>query len=437
MQHKCGVIGIYTQDRNIANDILYALYALQHRGQEAAGMSVSDGVYITSHRGLGLVSNVFTPGIMDKIDGNIGVGHVRYSTSGNGNTNHTQPLSNGIFHLVFNGTIVNFKSDDPEYNDTDYIMDYLSKGKIEDRLRTLIIEIKGAYSIIVLTSDTLYACRDRYGFRPLVLGHDSSGYAIASETCALDIINMGFDVTDVKPGELIRIRCSKLSRWQVAPSDKRECVFELMYFSRPDSKYDSKYINDHRRELGEQLAKEETLKFNNDGAVVVVPVPDGGTCAAAGYAQESDLPLIEGLMRNRYINRSFIKPTNKSRQDTIRVKYNVYKSNIENKEIILVDDSICRGNTMKYIVELLRESKPRKIHVRIASPPVVSPCYMGIDMPTHEELIANQRNVDEICKHIGADSLAYLSLDGVGRALGDEGFCMACFNGEYPIELEW
>jgi amidophosphoribosyltransferase len=463
MKDKCGVIGIFNSNsNNILYELVYSLYALQHRGQESAGIALSNGDII---KGNGMVDNIFNNDNISRyenseIKSTTGIGHVRYSTSRcksieikneNENENECQPLRKENIAISFNGNIVISDKYDRSKNDTQFIIDYLTSQNLDIKASIIkfINEVPGSYSLLVMTfnstftNSTLYACRDRYGFRPLVIGKSvDNSYAIASETCAFDVINYKM-IDSVKPGELIEfINNSEINRIQCIKSNLKYCIFELIYFARPDSLYDNETIDSIRRKFGSKLAQYDLINFkiSQEKNWIVMPVPDSGTPAAKGYAKTINLPLIDGLIRNRYINRSFIQPTDKSRMETIRLKYNIYPNKIRDKNIILIDDSICRGNTMRHIVKLIRSAKPKSIHVRIASPPVKNPCHMGIDMPTYEELIANSYNSDEIVEYLDVDSLKYLEYENLIEVFNENknenGFCNACFTGNYP-ELDW
>lgn len=448
-KEACGVFGICYPGEDVARLSYFALYALQHRGQESAGIAVADGQTAHLHKGMGLVAQVFTEENLHPLQGYLAIAHNRYSTTGGPTLRNAQPYlietMLGPLGVAHNGNLVNApllrrdllqrgvgltSSSDSE------IITQMLAGGVGDwstRIRTFMAQAVGAYSLTILTRDAVYGVRDPWGFRPLVLGKlNDIGWCLASESCALATIGAKF-VREVEPGEIIRIDPAGITAESGAPARRLAlCTFEHIYFSRPDSIFDGRVIHNVRQELGRQLAREAPAD-----ADVVIAVPDSGTPHAIGYAQESGLPFTEALIKNRYIGRTFIQPNERLRREGVRLKYNPLPSNLEGKRVVMVDDSIVRGTTSGPLIRLLRESGARAVHVRVASPPIIHSCFMGVDMARHSDLIAARLSVDEIREHIGADSLAYLSLEGMMRAIGAEsGYCNACFTGEYPTGLD-
>ncbi len=448
---ECGVIGIYAPNEDVARMTFFGLFALQHRGQEAAGIAVANGETIHMHKGSGLVSQVFTPANLEPLKGHYAIGHTRYSTTGSSAVRNVQPFQietmYGSLAVAHNGNLVNAaelrqgllqrgiglsSSSDSE------VMTMMLAGAQgstwDERLRWAMEQWQGAYSLVVLTRDCVYAVRDPWGFRPLSVGMlPSGGHAIASETGAL--VTLGcLAIREVQPGEVIALSNKALKVSQALPPAKSlaRCVFEHIYFSRPDSYWDNRWVHQVRQRLGEELAKELPTP-----ADVVIPVPDSSTPAAIGYAFASGIPYNDGFIKNRYIGRTFIEPTDSLRKQGIAMKFNVISENVRDKRIIVIDDSIVRGNTSGPLVRLLREAGAKEIHLRITCPPIKHPCYMGVDMGVYEDLIAHKLDVPEIGRMIGCDSLYYLSLDGMMRAVGrSEGYCQACFTGQYPLPVD-
>jgi amidophosphoribosyltransferase len=446
----CGIVGIYAPGRDVARLTYFAQYALQHRGQESAGIATSDGKQAHIHKGMGLVSQVFNEDNLSILQGHLAIGHNRYSTTGTSKLRNAQPYlietALGPLGVAHNGNLVNAPNLRRELlergtglissSDSEVITQILAggTGTWENRIRELTNKAIGAYALTILTRDAVYGVRDPWGFRPLVIGKlDDNSHVLASESCALTTIGAKF-IREVEPGELVRIDANGLYTEQaVNPLPQMSlCTFEHIYFARPDSLFDLKTIHSLRQKLGVQLAMESPAD-----ADVVVAVPDSGTPAAIGFAQHSGLPFTEGLIKNRYIGRTFIQPTDSLRKTSIGLKFNPLPGNLEGKRVVMVDDSIVRGNTSGPLVRLLRESGATEVHVRVSSPPIKHPCFMGIDMAAKEELIANRMNLDEICKHIGADSLHYLSLEGMMKVVGTprHGYCNACFTGSYPVNV--
>ena len=468
-KEECGVFGAFIPNREVAKLAYFALHALQHRGQESAGIATSNGQNAFLHKGMGLVTQAFREGDIDPLKGHIAIGHCRYSTSGSSNLSNCSPYLletvYGPLGVSHNGNLTNaieLRNKLLERGvglaattDSEVITQILASrsetwatghptglDRWERRLWSLLHIAEGAYSLAILTKEALYAVRDANGLRPLCLGRiGEDGWVVASESCALATIGAAY-VREIEPGEMIRIDQSGLKSTQAHLSKQRAlCIFEYVYFARPDSLFKGQVIHEVRQKLGRQLAIESHIE-----ADVVIPVPDSAVPAAIGYSQQSGIPYSEGLIKNRYIGRTFIQPDNGLRQSSVRLKYNVLPSNLDGKRVILIDDSIVRGNTCGPIVQLLRDGGAREVHVRVSSPPVRHPCFMGIDMATYSQLIAHRLTVEEICEEIGADSLAYLSLEGLERSVQSairsqgrpSGHCTACFSGNYPIRVpEW
>ena len=445
---ECGVFGVFGHEE--ASKLTYlGLYALQHRGQESAGMVSSDGSELYLHRAMGKVEEIFTPAVLANLPGNLAIGHTRYSTAGDKALLNAQPImidcNKGKVALGHNGNLTNaaewrrklehrgsiFQTN----SDTEVIVHLLARSQarnLSGALGDALNQVEGAYSLLVLTPDELIAVRDPRGFRPLNLGKIGDAWMVASETCAFDLLNAQY-VREVEPGEMVRISRSGIESIHFAPEKPRQqCIFEHVYFARPDSIIFGRSVNDSREALGRRLAKEHPTN-----ADIVVPVPDSGVPAAVGYALESRIPFRMGLIRNHYIGRTFIEPSQAIRNFGVRLKLNPVRSLIEGQRVVLVDDSIVRGTTSRKIVRMVREAGAREVHVRISCPPTISPCYYGVDTPTREELIASSSTPEEICKFIGADSLGYVSLAGLKQAVNDtQGqYCTSCYTGVYPTDL--
>lgn len=448
---ECGVFGIYLRDSSVSNeaarDTYFGLYALQHRGQESAGLAVSNGREIVLHKAMGLVSEVFSPEVLQGLPGNLAIGHVRYSTTGSSHPINAQPVVfsylKGMIALAHNGNLVNagelrirlanlgavFQTT----TDTEIIVNLLARygqDSLEDALAKSMIDIKGAYALVIMTEDKLIGMRDPLGIRPLCLGKRGDGYLLASESCAFYTIGAEF-VRDIEPGEIVVIdETGVKSLNPLDPGQKAHCIFEYVYLARPDSVMDSINVNRFRRAMGRQLARE--MKVEAD---IVIAVPDSGTSAALGFAEESGIRFEEGLIKNRYVGRTFIQPSQKMRDLSVRLKLTPVEEAVKGKRVIMVDDSIVRGTTSKKIVKMLREAGASKVHMAVASPPTQYSCFYGIDTSAREELIAAKMDVQGIREFIGADSLHYLSLDGMYASADREAgnFCAACFNGHYPI----
>jgi amidophosphoribosyltransferase len=451
---ECGVFGIYAPDEEAARLTFFALHALQHRGQESAGIATSDGHVAHIYKAMGLVSQVFTEENLSTLPGHLAIGHNRYSTSGSSHLRNAQPFLIetvlGPLGIAHNGNLTNAPQLRRDLlqrgvglstsSDSEVIVQILAGGygDWETRLRTLMAQAQGAYALTVLTRDAVYGLRDPWGFRPLCVGDlHGQGYVLASESCALTTIGATF-VREVAPGEIIRLDKDGMHAQQGAtPRRPSLCTFEHIYFARPDSLVQGRVIHEVRQRLGRQLAREAPAE-----ADVVVSVPDSGTPAAIGYAQQLGLPYSEGFIKNRYIGRTFIQPHSKHRKNSVALKFNPLPSNLAGKRVVMVDDSIVRGTTAGPLVKMLRDGGATEVHVRVSSPPIKHPCFMGVDMASYDELIAHNLSIPEICAKIGADSLAYLSLEGMMRSVeafdadGEpHGYCNACFSGKYPISL--
>jgi amidophosphoribosyltransferase len=450
LKEACGVFGVYAPGEEVARLTFYGLYALQHRGQESAGIATSDGAEIHVRTGMGLVAQVFEEDDLGYLPGHIAIGHTRYSTTGSSRICNAQPIRvrgpGGELALGHNGNLVNADLIRAEMEaqghrfqtstDSEVIARLLvasADEPLEERLRDVMRRIEGAYSLVILTPTQLIAARDPMGNRPLALGRLGEHWVVASETCALDHLGAVYQ-REVEPGEIVIVDRHGLRslRGDVDVKDAL-CIFEYTYFARPDSVIRDKRVYPIRVALGRELAREHPA----DGDVVI-GIPDSATAAAIGYARESGIPYAEGLMKNRYVGRTFIAPDQRLRDRGAALKYNPLREVLEGQRVIVVDDSIVRGTTTPHVVKLLRDAGAREIHVRVCIPPIMHPCYFGVDMATTQELIAAQKSIEEIREHIGADSLSYLSIDGLVRATGMErnSFCLACFNGDYPIPVQ-
>lgn len=447
----CGVIGIYDREnKDISKILYYGLYALQHRGQESAGIAVNNNGFIDHFKDIGLVHEVFPKEKLNRLRGNIGIGHVKSGTSGEEKSSiNAQPLvvgyKKGALALANDGNLINSNElrEELEDNgvifstntDTEVIANLIArfhKDDIEIAIQKSLKMIKGSYSLVLMTLDRLIGVRDPYGIKPLSIGKLGNDYIISSETCAFDTIGASY-VRDVEPGEMVVIKDGKLKCIKSnGKYSKKLCLFELIYMARPDSKIDGKTIYLARRKAGQILAKECPA----DGDIVI-SAPDSGTVAAIGYAEASGIPYDEGLIKNRYVGRTFIQPSEELREQGVKIKLNVLEENVEGKRVVLVDDSIVRGTTMKSIVGMLKKAGAKEVHLRISSPPVIFPCYFGLDTTKKKSLIADDRSVEEIREIIGADSLKYLSLKGLIDGAGGENlFCTGCFDGNYPMDIK-
>ncbi len=448
MKEKCGVFGVYGH-KDAARLTYLGLYALQHRGQESAGIAVSNRRSINCSRGMGLVSDVFNERNLKSLKGDIAIGHVRYSTTGSSIIENAQPFfikyANGSVAVAHNGNLVNscrLKNRLEEQGsifqssmDSEIIVHLLAKGKgaFRNRLINALKRIHGAYSLAILTENQLVAVRDPNGFRPLCIGRLDGGYVVASETCALDLIQAKY-LREVEPGEVLFINNKGLKSTKPFSKVKSsQCIFEFIYFARPDSSIYGESVYEARKELGRQLAREHPVD-----ADLVLPIPDSGNCAALGFAEESGIPFEMGIIRNHYIGRTFIQPSQKIRNLGVKIKLNPIRGLINDKRIVIVEDSIVRGTTSRIRIRTLREAGAKEVHMRVSCPPLISPCFFGIDFPTKKELIASSRSVERIRRFIGLDSLGYLSLDGMLEAMPMDRrlFCTACFTKRYPISIE-
>ena len=455
---ECGVIGIFAPNEDVARMTFFGLFALQHRGQEAAGLAVADGHIISMHKGVGLVPQVFTPSTMAELKGHYAIGHTRYSTTGSSLLRNAQPFMIETIHgplaLAHNGNLVNSAELRNELmqqgvgfsstSDTEVMTMMLARNggsTWEERIKTAMKKWVGAYSLVILTRDCVYAVRDPWGFRPLCIGLlPSGGHAVASETGALQTLGCE-TIRDVRPGEVISLSNNALKVTQALPSKEPSamCVFEHIYFARPDQTWDGINVHHVRQRLGEELAREMINGREADQrmADVVIPVPDSSIPAAIGFSHVSGIPYNDGFIKNRYVGRTFIEPTDSLRKRGVALKFNVIRENVLDQRVVMIDDSIVRGNTMGPLIKLLRNGGAKEVHVAITCPPIAHPCFMGVDMGRHEDLIAHQRTVEQICRHVGADSLYYLSVEGMMRAVGrGDGFCQACFTGQYPIPVD-
>lgn len=453
LEEACAIFGVYAPGEDVARMTAFGLQALQHRGQESAGIAVGDGETIMMHKDLGLVDQVFNENILSTLEGNVAIGHTRYSTAGGGGWASAQPhisaIEDEIIALAHNGTLVDTKMQRAwlaaqgvqlhSNTDSEVAAQVIGVGTVEANhirsgIRLMMEKLHGAYAIVLITPAGLYAFRDPNGIRPLSLGQlpNSRGWAVASETCGLDAVGAHF-VRDIEPGEIIRITDEGLHSEQgIAPARRASCIFEYVYFARPDSVIDGDVVYHARRRMGEILAEEAPAD-----ADLVLGVPDSGVPPALGYAQASGIPYSDGIVKNRYVGRTFIQPTQEMRQMGIRIKLNPLPSVIRGKRLVVIDDSIVRGNTSKKLVEMLRDAGAFEVHLRIVSPEVRWPCFYGIDTDTQDQLISANMAHDEVCEFIGCDSLAFISLRGLHRAVHAEhaGFCDACFSGDYPVEI--
>ncbi|MCQ2592022.1 MAG: amidophosphoribosyltransferase [Treponema sp.] len=457
LHDECGVVGIYGAE-NAASLTYFALVALQHRGQESAGIAVSDGQKIKLHKDMGLVGDIFDRSHFEELSGSVSVGHVRYATAGGRTIDNAQPFLNtfklGGIALAHNGQLVNYEPlremlEDSgctfsSTSDTEVILKLIArnyKKGLETALVNTIQLIKGSYALCIMTENCLIGVRDPNGIRPLCLGKVGNGYILASESCAIDAVNGEF-VRDIAPGEIVILNEEGVKSIQLGEkTSKQTCVFEYVYFARPDSVIDNIPVQSARYKMGEILAKESYVD-----ADVVVGVPDSGIGAAMGYSKQSGIPYVKGIIKNKYIGRTFIAPTQAERENMVFVKLNAIRCDLENKRVVVIDDSIVRGTTSRRLVQILRRAGAKEVHFRVSSPPVKFPCYLGIDTPSKNELISSTHELEEIRKEIGADSLAFITLEGMLEALDSaeictgngssgckSGFCKGCFCGEYPV----
>jgi len=452
LHEECGVFGIYERaGKQVARDIYFGLTALQHRGQESAGMSVSDTEgemgNICTHKGMGLVNEVFSSDELSHITGNIGVGHVRYSTTGGSTAVNAQPIAmnyiKGSLALVHNGNIVNadelktqqmyrgqahYTTSDSEVLAYEIVSERVKSSSIEEAVKNAASKLKGGYACIIMSPRKLVGIRDPFGIKPLVLGKRDDAYILASESSAILAVG-GELIRDIKPGEIITITGDGIiSDESLCGKAHAHCIFEYIYFARNDSVIDGIEVHEARFKAGEALARQ-----SKTDADIVVGVPDSGLVAAEGYAAQSGIPFALAFHKNSYIGRSFIKPTDEERKNAVNMKLSILKSVVKGKRIILIDDSIVRGTTMRKIIEMLRKAGAKEVHVRISSPPFLYPCFYGTDVPSSKQLIASEHSSDEICRNIGADSLIYLKIEDFKTMVGNLPVCSACFDNNYPV----
>ena len=446
---ECGVFGVYSHELDVSELTYFGLYALQHRGQESAGIAITDGAWMDVNRGMGLVKEVFRHQVPHMENQYIAIGHVRYSTTRSSMLANTQPLmvnySGGKIALAHNGNLTNageIRKDLEEKGtifqttiDSEVFVNLIARSRkvtVEEKIMESLRKIQGAYCLTVMTEDKLIGARDPQGFRPLCLGRlEDGGYVLSSESCGLDVVGAEF-VRDIQPGEMVVIDDTGIQSYRFDEAKPSMCVFEYIYFARPDSIVDGQSVHASRFEMGRVLARESGLTGD-----VVISVPDSGNTAATGFAYESGIPYVEGLIKNRYIGRTFIQPSQKQRDTAVKLKLNPIRSVVNGKKVIIIDDSIVRGTTSDKKVKMLRNAGAKEVHMVISSPPIEYPCYYGIDTSVRKELIAATKTVDEICEFIGADSLHFLSLEGLKQCmttLDPNHMCYACFNGGYPVE---
>jgi len=443
---ECGVFGVFGHPE-AANLVYLGLYSLQHRGQESAGIVSTDGKELYSHKGMGLVADVFSGDDIGRLHGNSAIGHVRYSTEGDSHIRNAQPFfveySRGGIAVAHNGNLVNahlLRAQFEAYGsifqssmDTEVIVHLIASSKensLVERVTSALKRVKGSYSLAFLTEDTLIAARDPYGFRPLSLGRLKDAWVVASETCAFDLIEAEY-VRDIEPGEIVVIDRNGMASYKpFKQAPYTPCVFEFIYFARPDSTIFGANVYDVRKKLGARLAVEYPVD-----ADMVIPVPDSGVPAAIGYAQQSGIPFEKGIVRNHYVGRTFIEPKDSIRHFGVKIKLNAIRDIIDGKRVVVVDDSIVRGTTSRKIIKMIRGAGAKEVHMRISSPPTVCPCFYGIDTPRVDELIASSHSVEQINEYITSDTLGYLSVEGLYRAVAEAGgsYCDACFTGKYPV----
>lgn len=455
MHEECGVFGVYSTDSSneldIAGMTYYGLYSLQHRGQESAGIAVSDSETIVFHKDMGLVPEIFDRVVLNHLKGTMAVGHVRYSTTGASRRENAQPIvvrsRNGQIALAHNGNIVNAAALREQMeengtifqttNDTEVLVNLITKHSIssdllEDAVEKMMRDVKGSYGLILMTGKKMLGIRDPFGIRPLCIGKTSSAYVIASESCALDAVNAEF-IRDIEPGEIVIIENNEIK--SIRPFKNKNtnlCIFEFVYFARPDSVIDGASVQQARYEAGKRLAIEHPVD-----ADLVIGVPDSGISAAIGFSKQTGIPYGEGIVKNKYVGRTFIQPSQGMREMAVRIKHNAIKKTIEGKRVVIIDDSIVRGTTTRRIIQILKKAGAKEVHMRVSSPPLKYPCYFGIDISSRKELVADKLSVEEIREMICADTLGYLSLEGLLQSpVGSKcGFCSACLTGEYPIDV--
>jgi len=449
LHESCGVFGVYAPDEDVARLTFFALFALQHRGQESAGIATTNGRKLQVYAKMGLVSQVFTEDSLSRLGGDIAIGHNRYSTRGSSRVTNTQPMvvgkgSNSIA-IAHNGNIVNAEHLYQELSDQGYAFHTSTDTEVianlilsspekrwADKIRYAMHRLQGAYSLTLMTNHTLYGVRDPFGVRPLCLGTINGGWVIASESCALDHIGASF-VREIEPGEIVSITKNGVNSYREEVGRRALCIFEYIYFARPDSVINGRLLYPARQAMGAGLAQEHPVD-----ADLVMGVPDSATAAGIGYSSSSNIPLCEGLLKNRYVGRTFIEPDQRIRDLGVKLKFNPLPQMLDGKRMVVIDDSIVRGTTTPQVVKLLKRAGAKEVHMRICAPPIRYPCFFGVDMATRWELIAAQKTVPEIRDFIGADSLGYLSIDGLIKAvaLPKDIFCMACFTGDYPIPVQ-
>ena len=432
-KEECGLFGVWAPGEEVARLAYFGLFAQQHRGQESAGIAVSDGQNVLVYKELGLVSQVFNEATLATLQGDLGIGHTRYSTTGSTTWENAQPVfkTDGVHTLA-----LGHNGNGAATTDTDLVATMLSNesngGGLWDAAMRVLPELRGAFCFVMMDERSIYAARDPHGVRPLAIGRLPNGFCVASETCALDIVGASF-IRDIEPGELVRIDDRGVHSERFAASPRKAlCVFEFVYLARPDSRLNDRTVHESRREMGRRLAREAPAD-----ADMVVPVPDTGHSAAQGYSEVSGIPYGEGLMKNRYVGRTFIQPSQSLRDRGVKLKLNPMPEAVGGRRLVVVEDSIVRGTTTRHVVQALREAGATEVHTRITCPPIKWPCFYGIDMSTRHELVASDLTIDEVRSFIGADSLGYLSLEGMVESTGTpkEGFCRACFDGEYPIAV--
>jgi len=449
LHESCGIFGVYAPDEDVARLTFFALFALQHRGQESAGIATTDGKRLQVYAKMGLVSQVFNEDSLSQLSGNIAIGHNRYSTRGSSRVTNVQPIIVGkgkaTIAIAHNGNIINAEHlykelSDQGYTfhtstDTEIIANLILSSPEKDwigRIRYAMHRLQGAYSLTIMTNHTLFGVRDPFGVRPLCLGTVNGGWVIASESCALDHIGASF-IREVEPGEIVSITENGVDSYQEEVGRRALCIFEYIYFARPDSVINGRLLYPARQAMGEGLAEEHPVDVD-----LVMGVPDSATAAGIGYSRRSDIPLCEGLLKNRYVGRTFIEPDQRIRDLGVKLKFNPLPQMLDGKRLVVVDDSIVRGTTTPQVVKLLKRAGVKEVHMRICAPPIRHPCFFGVDMATRWELIAAQKTIPEIRDFIGADSLGYLSIDGLIKAvaLPKDIFCMACFTGDYPMPVQ-
>ncbi len=449
MHESCGVFGIYAPNEDVARITYFALFALQHRGQESSGIATSDGEKMALCARMGLVSQVFDEDSLGRLKGHIAIGHNRYSTRGSNRPCNAQPImlnsGPGAVAIAHNGNIVNAEHLYGELCQQGYTFQSSTDSEVianlilssphpnwEDRIKHAMRRLQGSYSFTLLTRDRLFGVRDPLGVRPLCLGKMNGGWVIASETCALDHIGATL-IREIEPGEVVSVSQNGVDSYRVKSGRRALCIFEYIYFARPDSVINGRLLSPVRQAMGAGLAREHPVE-----ADLVIGVPDSATSAGYGYARESGIPMGEGLIKNRYVGRTFIEPDQRIRDLGVKLKFNSLPHMLKDKRLVVVDDSIVRGTTTPSVVAELRRAGAKEVHMRICAPPIRYPCFFGVDMATRQELIAAQKTVAEICKRIGADTLGYLSIEGLVKAvdLPRDNFCLACFTGDYPMPVQ-